>query len=458
MLTYDLKKAPGLPLYESLYRSIRDDILSGKLCCNQKLPSKRALSDHLEVSKITVEGAYAQLLAEGLIRSVEKVGYFVEPVAIHSGVTPRPAPPAPTCNLIDLTGGAPAGFPFSVWSRLQREVMGQLGTALLQPVSNQGLWELRQAIADHLQQQRGMEVDPDCMIIGAGTDFLYNLLIQLLGSNMRYGLEDPGYDKIHNIYKAAGATTIAVPMDHDGVIPGALGNIQALHLCASHHFPSGIITPLGRRQELLQWAYAAPDRWIIEDDYDSEFRFNARPMRAMQALDTQERVIYMNTFSKSLAPSIRIGYMILPQPLMVQFRKKLNFYSCTVSSFDQHTLARFMTQGYFESHLNRMRKSCRATRNRTLEVIRNLPFAHRLSILEEHAGLHFIVKIADAPEDDILMARCKEAGLSVRTLSSYYQSAIPENARGCLVVNYAGLTDQTLTQLSQRLSALGEHL
>ena len=190
MLTYELKKAPGVPLYEALYRSLRQSILSGELQPGEKLPSKRALAEHLEVSKITVETAYSQLLAEGYICSREKVGYFVETVA-HPVQTalPQPAKEAPPENwLLDLTANGPARFPFSVWNRLQREVMQDYGTQLLQPPPNQGYLELRQSIARHLAQFRGMQVDPGSIIIGAGTDFLYNLLIQLLGRDRIYAI------------------------------------------------------------------------------------------------------------------------------------------------------------------------------------------------------------------------------------------------------------------------------
>ena len=203
MLTYELKKSPGVPLYEALYRCIRSDILSGALQAGQKLPSKRTLAQNLEVSKITVEGAYGQLLAEGYIRAQEKVGYFVEDIphsAAADSAVPTPLPPEQTPPLLDLTGSGTEKFPFSVWSRLQREVMLDYGEKLLLPLPNQGIEPLRRAIAEHLAAFRAMSVDPDNILIGAGTDFLYNLLIQLLGRDKTYAVEDPGYGKIHKIY------------------------------------------------------------------------------------------------------------------------------------------------------------------------------------------------------------------------------------------------------------------
>ena len=220
MLTYELKKAPGIPLYESLYRCIREDILSGRLPAGTKLPSKRALAANLEVSKITVEGAYNQLLAEGYIQSREKVGYFVETLERIDRPAPQIPPPLEEkADYVDLSGGGLPRFPFSVWSKLQREVMLDLGPKLLLPLPNRGLWELRQAIAAHLSQFRGMEVSPENILIGAGTDFLYNLLIQLLGRDKCYAVEEPGYGKIRKIYAAGGVRCVSAPMDQKGVLP-----------------------------------------------------------------------------------------------------------------------------------------------------------------------------------------------------------------------------------------------
>ena len=454
MLTYELKKAPGVPLYEALYRCIRADILSGRLSPGQKLPSKRALCANLKVSKITVEGAYSQLLAEGYIRSAEKVGYFVEAVE-QTG--PKPVCPPLSAPLkedfIDLTGNGSAHFPFSVWSRLQRQVMLDLGEGLLLPLDNQGLPELRYAIAVHLAEFRGMHVDPKNILIGAGTDFLYNLLIQLLGRDKLYAVEEPGYGKIRKIYAAGGATCTGVPLDSQGVRTELLRQSQVLHISPSHHFPTGLVTPLSRRQELLRWAQNQADRWIIEDDYDSEFRFSAHPMPTMYSLDPQGHVIYMNTFSKTLAPSIRISYMVLPPMLMAQFRQRLGFYSCTVPSFEQHTLARFLREGHFEKHINRMRKFYKTRRNRVLHAIESCPLADRLTILEENAGLHFLVKVDSPFTDRALMDQLAQAGIRVHTLSSYYHGPVPEESHRCLIVNYSGLTDEQLARLEEKLAS-----
>ncbi len=462
MLTYELKKGPGVPLYEALYRSIRADILSGRLSPGEKLPSKRALAENLKVSKITVDGAYDQLLSEGYICSVEKVGYFVEalptgyaaPVpAIQERQKPTKIDENPESKPVDLTANGSATFPFSAWSRLQRQVVLDVGQGLLAPLPNQGLLQLRQAIAAHLLQFRGMAVAPRNILIGAGTDFLYNLLMQLLGREKVYAVEEPGYGKIRRIYAAGGVRCVGAPMDGQGVLPDRLGSAQVLHISPSHHFPTGIVTPAGRRRALLNWAKEQPDRWIIEDDYDTEFRFSAHPMAAMQSMDP-DRVIYMNTFSKTLTPSIRISYMVLPEALMNRFQQELGFYSCTVPSFEQYTLARFLEQGYFEKHINRMRKLYKSRRNRVLSVITGCPQAEKMTILEQNAGLHFLLHVDTALSDRCLTERFGEAGILVRSLGSYCHEGGTQEDTHTLIINYSGLSDADIKKLETALSCL----
>ena len=444
MRTYELKKSPGMPLYESLYRAIREDILSGALQPGEKLPSKRALAANLEVGKTTVEGAYGQLLEEGYIVSRERSGFYVE--AVQRPVSRKPTAPHPVAlseepPKADLTGNGTGQFPFSVWIRLQREVILDYGEQLLLPLHAQGAWELRQAIARNLEDFRGLSVAPDCILVGAGTDFLYNLLLQLLGQDKVYGVEDPGYGKIGKIYRAGGVRCLPIPMDDQGIRPECLGDAQVLHISPSHHFPTGLVTPLQRRRALLDWA-RSKDGWIIEDDYETEFRFRGRPLPAMQTMDP-DRVIYMNTFSKTLAPSIRISYMVLPPALMEKFRQQLGFYGCTVPSFEQYTLARFLDRGYFEKHINRMRKFYRARRNRVIAALEHCPAADRFTILEQDAGLHFLLQV-DAPLSGPALAKKFAAqGLKVHLLSSFYQTPTPESDKS-LVINYSAVDEELL--------------
>ncbi len=447
MLTYDLTKAPGQPLYEALYRALRQEIQAGVLPQGMKLPSKRALAQNLQISTLTVETAYAQLVSEGYLRSQERVGYFVEGELPPS--PPRPPAPAPVSSpepLLDLTDNSSADFPFSVWSRLQRQVLLDLRKELLRPLDNRGCLDLRRAIAAHLSGFRGMQVDPENILVGAGTDFLYNLLIQLLGRDRRYAVEEPGYGKIPQIYAAGGADWFPAPMDDQGVLPQALGAHQVLHISPAHHFPTGTVTSLSRRQALLRWA-ETQDGYIIEDDYDSEFRFRGRPLPALQTMDRQGRVIYMNSFSKSLAPSIRIGYMILPPALSREFSRRLGFYSCTVASFEQYTLARFIAEGNFEKHLNRLRKFYKSRRDRVAAALNACPWADKMTLLDADAGLHFLLKVDTALTDRELVALWASRGIRVRPLSAFYHGEPPESAQKTLLINYSGLDEGQLFRL-----------
>ena len=447
MRTYELNKAPGLPLYEALYRCLRRDIRDGILAPGDKLPSKRALATHLKVSKITVETAYNQLLSQGLISARERRGYFVEDVPFAS----HPAPAAVVEEkaeepILDLTGNSPAQFPFQLWSKLQRRVLLDLGEKLLQPMDNQGCAALRAAIAGHLADFRGMAVKPENIIIGAGTDFLYNLLIQLLGRDRLYAVEEPGYGKIRKIYAAGGVGCVSAPMDESGVLPQLPRGTGVLHCSPSHHFPTGLVTPLQRRQELLSWARDAGG-YIIEDDYDSEFRFHAHPLPSLTSLDRDGRVIYMNSFSKSLTPAIRISYMVLPDGLMAKYRENLDFYSGTVASFEQYTLAAFVAEGYFEKHINRMRRFYKLRRDKVIAALGNCPWKDRITVQEQDAGLHFLLQTDTALEDEQLTALWNGCGIRVQTLGSYYRGQIPAWAKGVLVINYSGLDEGQLWRL-----------
>lgn len=461
MLTYTLEKGGETSLYEQLYRHIKSDILAGALAAGEKLPSKRMLASHLQVSVITVKNAYEQLIAEGYICGVEKRGYFV--CDIDRPLTPPETVPAveqaeERTWFMDFVASSTATefFPFTTWAKLMRRTILERDTGLLRSTPSTGAPELRRAIADYLHQFRAMTVSPEQIIIGAGTETLYSLLVQLLGREKCYAVEDPGYGKIGRIYGGNQVAVRYVPLDEAGLSVEKLRQTEAdvVHLSPSHHYPTGIVMPIARRRELLRWAAEGEGRYILEDDYDSEFRFAAHPMPTMQSMDGGQRVIYMNTFSKTLAPSIRISYMVLPGDLMGEFRQKLGFYSCTVPSFQQHTLARFLDRGYFEKHLNRMRKFYKTRRNRILQALENSPFAPHLTVQEENAGLHFLLTVDSPLQGDSLKDWCCQAGFRVQTLAEFYHGTAPESARRQLVINYSGLSDRDLEQLEEKLCGI----
>ena len=404
--TYSLDRG-GAPLYEQLYRALKADILSGVLPGGGKLPSGRALSEHLGVSRVTVETAYAQLLAEGYVTSRERAGYFVEAVTPAAPPLPEPEPAAPDAPEPSAAQTPPARqFPFSVWARLMRGVLLDRRGDLLQSVPDAGLWALREAVAGELYRQRGVRVSPEQVYIGAGAEYFYNLLIQFLGREKFFALEEPGHRKIARVYQANGVQMRLIRMDGDGVLPALVGQSGAdvLHISPSHHYPTGTVMPITRRQALMRWLTEGPERYLIEDDYDSEFRFTGLPIPTMQSMDQSGRVIYMNTFSRTIAPALRISYMILPKALLARWRETMGFYSCTVPSFEQMTLTRFLAEGYFEKHLNRMKKHYRAVRGTLLKTLAQPPCAGCFRVHDAGAGLHFVLEAPGAPEPERLRA------------------------------------------------------
>ncbi len=450
MLTYTFTDIGSDSLYHHLYQCIRDDILSGELAAECKLPSKRSFAKNLGVSNITVENAYAQLQAEGYIYSIPKKGFYVRkvsdlalPVGKSSAHLPEREMKHKKYVADFVSNRINAGqFPFSVWSKLLRETLLERHEELLEAPPWGGVLQLRRAISRHLKEFRNMDVSAEQIIIGAGTEYLYGLLIQLLGRDKIYALEDPGYHKIAKIYENNGVGCRFIPVGKAGMDISRLreSSCHVAHISPSHHFPTGIVTPIGKRYELLGWAAGEEGRYIIEDDYDSEFRLVGKPIPTLQSIDCSERVIYMNTFSKTLASTIRISYMALPRHLLEEFERRLSFYSCTVSNFEQYTLARFIEDGYFEKHINRMRTHYRRIRDELVQAIRKSPLASCCEIAKEDAGLHFLLYINTGLPDDELLQRAQRAGIRLSALAQYYYSSPKSAPDHTFVVNYSGLS------------------
>ena len=462
MLTYNLDERGRLARYDYLYRCIREDILTGRLKAGEKLPSKRTLAAHLQTAVATVENAYAQLAAEGYLYSQEKRGYFVSAVEQRQAPDVPPESPEPQSAkppmLLDLrgSGSGTEGFPFSVWAKLMRRVLSEQGEALLRATPHNGAYELRVAIAQHLYRYRGIHISPERIVVGAGTEYLYNLIVQLLGRKAVYAVEDPGYSKAARIYALNGASVCPLPLDEGGICTDALtqSGAQVLHASPNHQFPTGAVMPIARRQSLLKWAEEAAERFIIEDDYDSEFRFTGRPIPTLKSIDRSDRVIYMNTFSRTLAPSLRISYLVLPDSLAARYRDKLGFYSSTVPAMEQYTLSRFLSEGYFESHVNRMRNFYRARRDQVIDAIRRSPLTGRCRISGEDAGLHFLLTLDTAKSDRSLAESAERRGIRLSFLSDFQLT--PDSASAhVLVINYPGVE---LEHFAPALGVLAELL
>lgn len=420
MLTYELDRTIREPLYVQLYNFIRMDIESGVLTADSKLPSKRSFAQHLGVSLITVENSYSQLLAEGYIRSEEKKGYYVEKIEKKIENTEIPEDS-------EIENELPEDFdnklfPFTIWAKIMRDELSENQTKLLTKPPFEGVYELRKAISEHLRNFRNIQASPNQIIIGAGTEYLYMLINILFGSNYIFGLEDPGYSKIANIYNEYNIKCEYIPMMEDGMDIDYLkkNKVDIIHISPSHHFPTGVVTSIGKRYALLEWASKSPDRYIIEDDYDSEFRLSGKPVSSLYGIDVIDKVIYMNTFSKSLASTIRISYMVLPKSLMKRFHERLGFFSCPVSTFEQQTLARFIGEGYFERHINRMRRHYKKRKEELFEDMKKYDIFKNSSISGENSGLHCVVKFDTDKTDEELLEEVISYGFQASMMKDYY--------------------------------------
>ena len=355
-MNYHIEKGAAQSAYLQLYHHLRADIVAGVYPRGSKLPSKRLLAENAGVSLVTVEHAYAILCDEGYLESRERSGYFVAYRAgdCFPGANAESAPAASDFRAVEDE------FPFSVLAKTMRRVLSDYGEGLLVKSPNNGCAALRQAIADYLARSRGIRVQGAQIVIGSGAEYLYGLIVQLLGRERVYGVENPSYEKIRRVYQANGVTVEALRLGADGIRTSELRRTEAtvLHVTPFHSFPSGVTASAGKRAEYIRWAEARGG-CIVEDDFDSEFTLSSKAEDTVFSLEPERSVIYVNTFSKTIAPSIRVGYMVLPPALLDAFEQAIGFYSCTVPLFEQYVLAELLRSGDFERHLNRVRRKRR---------------------------------------------------------------------------------------------------
>lgn len=479
MLTYNLTATGSDSLYESLYKCIKNDILQGKLCAGEKLPSKRSFAKNLGISVITVENAYGQLSDEGYIYSMPKRGFYVSDIDMVANPNTS-AKTSADANLFDDSASIACSpyfadfssnqtdseiFPFTIWTKTVRSVLNYNRIQLMINPPCGGILPLRNAIVRYLGDFRGMKVAPHQIIIGAGTEYLYGLLIQLLGKNLIYGVENPGYHKIGKICKSMGVTYRHVDLDESGVSIHELEEkkIDIIHTSPSHHFPTGLVMPVSRRYELLGWAAKKKQHYIIEDDYDSELRLSGKPFPTLQSIDVSGKVIYMNTFTKTLASTVRISYMVLPEDLAKRFYSELSFYSCTVSNFEQYTLAQFMENGSFEKHINRLRNYYQNKRDAILKELKSGSSGKYITIQEEEAGVHFLMHIQSDCTEAEIVEKAKAGGVKLDPLSRYYikntekheQNGQENPYENTYVMNYSSINMENIKKVVHVLSQLG---
>ena len=461
-LTTALDAASAVPLYEQLYQSLAQEMRTGALAAGTRMPGKRRLAAELSVSVNTVDAAYQMLAAEGYLESRERSGFYVQeylalPVRPAGAPEPQPLhlpepPPAPPVQYDLSTRGVDPGlFPFRTWARLQKELLYS-SPQLLTHGDAQGDPALRQALAEYLSEYRGVQCGAHQIVVGAGLEYLLGLLAPLLPGTA--AVETPGYPRARQVLENNGVHCCCLPVDADGLSLAALNQSEAAvcYVTPSHQFPTGVTMPAGRRAELLHWAARRHgERYIIEDDYDSEFRFDTRPLPSLQGMAGADGpVVYLSTCSRSLAPSIRIAYMVLPEHLLPAWREKYRLYSGTVSRFEQQTLARFITEGYFTRHLARERVAYKARRD-ALAAALNAAFAPgELTLAGLHTGLHLLAKLKDPPPDAALRRAAEAQGIRLGLLSDYDLTGSAPSA-GTLVLGYGSLADEACASVGETL-------
>lgn len=466
MLDYNLEQRGEASLYEYVYQQIRDDIVAGCIAAGEHLPSKRAFANHLGISVITIENAYSQLLAEGYICSKPRRGYYAcelpEAPVLASAETELDRDSAAAGSNTHDAGEQPEQFaPLSpsaleaarLWqSALRATLTSEDEREIFSPAPAQGTARLRCAIAHHLRGTRGMNVNPDNIVIGAGAQLLDTMLVQLLGADKTYAVEDPGYLRLTRIYQAMGCEVRHVPLDGEGVNLGELldAGADVLHLMPSHQYPTGLVTSIARRYALLSWAAERPGRYLIEDDFDCEFRLAGKPIPALASIDAAQSVIYTNTFSKSLSSALRLAYMVLPDELMERFRRELGFYASSVSSVDQVALARLLESGDYERHVNRVRVRAREARDGLVAIVRKAFPAGEVSIEHADAGLYCVLTPASDKVGDGLIRAIADVGIPYVNIDDCLWANDQTTTRRVLI-QYDDLSPQVLDALQKQL-------
>ena len=450
-LTISLETGSDRPLYEQIYNHIKTEILDGGLPFQERLPSTRKLAQYLQVSRSTVDMAYEQLLSEGYIESAPCRGYFVSELdGIYKGVA-KETEEARTVevkkehyrfdfspNGVDLDS-----FPHNAWRKLSRVVLQDDEKELFMLGEPAGELELRSTIAAHLHQSRGVNCLPEQVVVGAGTDYLLMLLQAVFGEKRSIAMENPTYKKAYQVLENLGNSMQVIDMDRSGMNVKKLeaSGAEIAYVMPSHQYPLGTVMPIKRRLELLKWADGSKERYIIEDDYDSEFRYKGKPIPALQGYDNHGKVIYIGTFSKSIAPAIRVSYLVLPEKLLRCYKERGTVFSSTVSRVDQRIVAGFLKEGYYERHLNKMRAVYKNRHDVLLEGLKEIP---GIEISGENAGVHLLVCFQNGRTEGEACALAKKAGIQVYGLSGYYVREKEET--NTVILGYANLKEEAIRE------------
>lgn len=458
-LTISLDGHSGHPMYEQIYEFIRNEIQNGKIRAGERLPSTRALAKHLGVSRSTVDMAYEQLLAEGYMISQPYRGYYVceldQLYQLPVRTVRREEKKTTQTQVYEydfaINGIDKEGFPYSTWRKISKNVLNDDDGTLFQLGNPQGQEALRREIAAYLHHARGVNCKEDQIVVGAGNDYLLMLLHVILGMNRKIAMDNPTYISAWLAFKNMGYEVVGLEPDEMGMDVELLEKSGAnlAYVMPSHQFPLGSVMPIKRRQQLLAWAAREEDRFLIEDDYDSEFRYKGKPIPSLQGYDMHDRVIYLGTFSKSLAPAIRISYMVIPRCLLEKYETKGKNFSVTVSRVDQKILEIFFREGYFERHLNRMRGVYRAKHDCLLSETKRI---HNIcQIRGENAGVHILVEMKNNMTEKEAVDAAKSVGVKVYGLSEYCIEPLQKRREPTILMGYATLTEKQIQEAVSRL-------
>lgn len=459
----------GKTLYEQIYEYIREEIRKGNLLQDERLPSARFLSDYLQVSRTTVDMAYGQLVAEGYLVARPKRGYFVstteglyhmEMEAEREKETEQPVKDKQGCRYdFSPTAIDMSHFPYATWKKITRNILVDARSHMFALGEPQGDLELRRTICRYLHGSRGVNCEPEQIIIGAGNDFLLLLLEKILGRHVHVAMENPTYIRAYKIFRSFAYPISLIPMDEKGIQVEALrgSGAQIAYVMPSHQYPTGISMPIGRRMELLRWAAEGEKRYLIEDDYDSEFRYKGKPLPSLQASDRLGHVIYIGTFSKAIAPAIRVSYMVLPYPLLDRYRRECSFFSSTVSRIDQTILNEFIRDGYFERYLNKMRKEYRMKHDLLLGELK--PFEKDFAVSGGSAGLHVLLKNLRGKSEEALLQAAELQDVKVYHMGAFQMEeggveTAKENKQktpATMILGYGGLSEEEIREGINRL-------
>lgn len=447
---------PGEYLYQQIYEQLKKQIQSGLLPAGEKLPSKRVLANRLCISINTVDTAYVQLEMEGFVEIRPRSGVYVLPVETVYTVAAKPSnirtlPESEhTAAEIDFSPSAVAieKFPFTHWQRCLRICLDK--REVLKRTPPQGDPGLRKTVAEYLYRERGVQCTPEQVIIGAGTDNLLEILGYILENACTLAVENPVYNDAYQLFARMGHPVIPAEVDRHGVMAEPLETLDnvILYMTPSHQYPLGISMPAGRRVQLLNWAGRGDFRYIIEDDYDSEFRYDARPLPSLQSMDKNQRVIYLRSFSRAISPALRLSVMVLPPELLERYQALYSRFASRVSTLEQLALGEFMEQGYFETHLNRMRTYYK---NKCRLLLQGLqPLADQLERVGELAGQHLTVRLTNGLQEEELCRRAREVGVRVYPVTPFFMGQT--SMRDKVLMGFGGLTDAEISEGTKRLT------